>query len=163
MNRTNGFSWRPTTTVVLLGGFILVLVAIVVAFMVTTFRPTVEVRANAGIYKVWFADTEESRVQGLSGVKKLGPNGGLLMDFQEDGYWGIWMKGMDIPLDILWLDQNKQVVYIVKNVPPEQSTNVVMRPKNKARYVLELNAGSVDKSGIKSGQTLEFTVGSIQE
>ena len=134
------------------------LVAIVAAYMVTAFRPTVEVRTGSNVYHVWVANTDEQRVQGLSGVKQLSPNGGLLMDFEQNGAWGIWMKDMLVPLDIIWMDEKKKVVYIVKNVPPEQATSSVMRPKSAARYVLELPAGSVDKSAIKTGQTLEFTV-----
>ena len=162
MNRTNGFAWRPTTTVLLLGGFLLVLIAIVAAYMVTAFRPTTEVRTGSNVYHVWVAQTDAERTKGLSGVRKLSPNGGLLMDFKRDGSWGIWMKDMLIPLDIIWIDSNKQVIYIVKNVPPEQSTDSVMRPKNAARYVLELPAGSVDKSAIKTGQKLEFNLEEVQ-
>lgn len=135
------------------------LVASVAAYMITNFKPTTEVRTGSNVYHVWLATTEAERVRGLSGVPKLSPNGGLLMDFEQDGNWGIWMKDMLIPLDIIWMDKNKQVIYIVKNVPPEQSTNSVMQPKSKARYVLELPAGSVDKSAIKTGQKLDFIIG----
>ncbi len=159
MDRITGFAWRPHTTAILLGGFALVLIAVVAAYMVDTFRPTTEVRAGSGVFQVWVADTDEERIQGLSGVSSMPPNGGLLMDFQADAMWGIWMKDMKIPLDIMWLNSDKQVIYIVKNVPPEQSTSVVMQPLSKARYVIELNAGTVDTAGIKTGQNVTFTLG----
>lgn len=149
-------SWRPMTTVILIVGLVSLLVYSVAAYAISNFQPTVEVKIGGGVYHLRVADTESDRVQGLSGVEKLEPNGGLLMKYDADGMWGIWMKDMKIPLDIIWLDKDKKVVYIVKNASADLSTDVVFTPKSAARYVLELPAGSVDKAAIKSGVTAEF-------
>lgn len=141
--------WRPATTYILIGGLVALLVASVIAYMVATFQPTTLVRVGSGAYSVWVAHTEAERIQGLSGVKELPKNGGLLMAFPEDGKWGIWMKDMYVPLDIVWLDTQKKVVYLVTNVSPELSTTKTFVPKTPARYVLELPAGSIQKAGIK--------------
>ena len=156
MRNTSSLSWRPHTTFLLIGGFVVILVALAIAYIIQNFKPTTEVRVASGVYRLWVADTEAERVQGLSGVEQLSPDGGLLMDFETDDYWGIWMKDMKIPLDIVWLDADKQVVYIVKNASPELSTDTVMQPKSQARYVLELPVGSVEKSGIKTGHVVDF-------
>lgn len=111
---------------------------------------------GSGVYHLAIADTEASRIQGLSGVEKLRPNGGLLMKFDEDNLHGIWMKDMNVPLDILWLDKDKKIIYIVKNATPEMSTDRIFTPKNPARYVIELAAGSVTKSAIRTGETAVF-------
>lgn len=110
----------------------------------------------SGVYHLRVADDESERIQGLSGVDKLPANGGLLMKFEEDALWQIWMKDMKVPVDILWLDKDKKVVYIVKNATPEMSTDRIFIPKTKARYVVELPQGSVDLSGIKNGDIAEF-------
>lgn len=156
MNRPSFRIWRPATTHILIGGLVLLLVALVVSFVVANFKPSTELRIGNGIYHVWVADDEPERVKGLSGVKQLDANGGLLMKFDADGTWGIWMKDMEIPLDIVWLNSDKEVVYIVKNASPETSTNVVYSPKEPARYVLELPVGSVEKAGIKKGAVASF-------
>jgi uncharacterized membrane protein (UPF0127 family) len=158
MNRPSFFAWRPATTRVLIVGFIILLIGLVTAFMATHFKPTQEVRLASGVFHLWVADTEQERIQGLSGVEKLGPNGGLLMDFAAEDIWGIWMKDMKIPLDIIWLDKDKKVIYIVKDASPELSTSVVFEPEEPARYVLELSAGTVSRAGIKTGQTAEFSL-----
>lgn len=158
MNRPSSFTWRPQTTAVLLGGFALILIALVVAYIIGNFKSTTEVRLNAGVYHLQLADTESAREQGLSGVEKLSPNGGLLMKFDSDYPWGIWMKDMDIPLDIIWLDNAKKVVYIKENVSPTQGTHVIMQPKKPSRYVIELASGSVAAAGIKVGQQAEFNL-----
>lgn len=134
----------------------MLLIGIVIAYSVTTFKPTTRVHIGSGVYDLWIADSETERTQGLSGVKKMSPSGGLLMKFDSDSQWGIWMKDMEIHLDIVWLDADKKVVYIVKNASPATSTDVTYRPKEGARYVIELSAGSVDKSAIRKGVVAEF-------
>lgn len=160
MNRSGSFAWRPRTTVLLLGGFGIVLVALVVSYAMAHFKPTVDVwvNNNTAVYKVWLADTDAKRTQGLSGVEKLNINGGMLFVYDTNSECGIWMKDMLIPLDIIWLDQDKQVIYIKEKVGPELSTDEIMKPRVPCRYVLELPAGSVKGSAIKQGQQVKFTL-----
>lgn len=156
MNRSSIFVWRPATTNILIGGIIAILIGIVVAYMLSTFKPTTPVRIGSGVYNLQIADTPTELAQGLSGVSELRGDGGLLMKFEHDNTWGIWMKDMKIPLDIIWLSSDKRVVYTVKNAGPELSTDVTFSPKVKARYVIELPAGSVEKAGIKTGDQAVF-------
>lgn len=145
--------WRPHTTIILTIGLVLILVGLFVSFTVTTFKPTTQVQVGSGVYNLWLAQTDPDLIKGLSGVEKLTLNGGLLMDFGFDGYHGIWMKDMNFSLDLLWLDKNEKIVYIVKNAFPEEPVETVYSPKSPARYVLELPAGSVDKAGVKTGMS----------
>lgn len=156
MNYIRAFSWRPTTTVILVVGFTAVLIYSVVAYIVSNFQPTTTVKVGSGLYHLTVADNEGERVQGLSGVDALSVDGGLLMKFDADDKWGIWMKDMKIPLDIIWLNSDKEVVYIVKNASPDLSTNTIFAPKDPSRYVIELAAGSVEKAGIKTGEIADF-------
>lgn len=156
MDRPSTRIWRPTTTYILIGGLVLLLIALVVSYVVTNFKPSTELRLGSGVYHLQVADTETERTKGLSGVEKLNPDGGLLMKFDTEDRWGIWMKDMKIPLDIVWLDKDKKVIYIVKNAGPELSTETVFTPKSPALYVVELSAGSVDKAGIKTGSEATF-------
>ena len=80
------------------------------------------------------------------------------MVFESDDTWGIWMKDMKVPIDIIWLDNEKGVIYIVKNASPESSTDKIYKSTEDARYVIELSAGSVQKYGISVGQKAEFEV-----
>lgn len=136
----------------------MILVALVISFVTENFKPTTAVQLGSGLYQLSLANDEATRQQGLSGVKSLPVNGGLLMDFKTDDRWGIWMKDMRIPLDIIWLNKTKRVVYIKENVSPDLGTSEVMQPKELSRYVIELPAGSAKEAGIKLGQTAVFTV-----
>lgn len=162
MDTIRSFAWRPTTTFILLGGFAAILIAILVSFIATNFEPTTRVKVGSGVYNLWLANDESSRTQGLSGVSELAVNGGLLMDFQQSGQWGIWMKDMVIPIDIVWVNNDKRVVYIKEAVSPSLGTSVILRTKDPARYVLELPSGAVKKAGIKLGQVAVFTVPEIK-
>jgi uncharacterized membrane protein (UPF0127 family) len=155
--------WRPSTTAILIGGVIAIVIAVAIAFAAANFKPTTNVKLSGGVFSVWTAVDETSRVTGLSGVESLKPNGGLLMAFPSDKSWGIWMKDMSIALDIIWLDSNKEVVHIVKNAGPELSTDTTFTPSKPARYVLELTAGSVQKYDISVGDTAEFEIGEVKE
>ena len=78
------------------------------------------------------------------------------MVFEGDQAWGIWMKDMKVPLDIVWLDNTKKVVHIEEKVSNELGTDSIFVPKKPSRYVIELPSGSVKKAGIKIGQTAQF-------
>jgi uncharacterized membrane protein (UPF0127 family) len=79
----------------------------------------------------------------------------MLFVFDENGQWGIWMKDMHYPIDILWLDQSKTVVDMVENVSPA-TYPAIFKPKAPARYVLELAAGSIAKTSIVVGSQASF-------
>lgn len=151
--------WRPHTTGIVIIGLVLILVALVASYVAANFQPKTEVRlGSSGVYNVRLADTAESRAQGLSGIQKLGANEGLLMVFEKDGQHGIWMKDMMIPIDIVWMNNEKKVIYIVTDAAPELGDTKEFKPTAAARYVLELPAGSAKKASIKIGDTATFEI-----
>lgn len=156
MNKPSFIAWRPKTTAILLSGLAALLIYSVALYAFTNFKSTIDFRAGSGVFSLQVADTEASRVQGLSGVESLKSNGGLLMKFDGDDKWGIWMKDMKIPIDIVWINREKKVVYIVKNATPELSTDIKFYPNADARFVVELPAGSVESAGIKTGMLVQF-------
>lgn len=151
------WKWRTQTWVILILGFAAVLVGLITSYAFATFRPVTEVHVGqAGVYRLWTATTDAELYQGLSGIEQLPPAGGLLMDFKTPGLHGIVMRDMKVPLDIVWLDDEKVVIYIVKNASPELGESKVFTPKRPARYVLELPAGSVQRDAIKLGSIVYF-------
>jgi uncharacterized protein len=106
------------------------------------------------------ADTEAKRVQGLSGRDGLEENEGLLFVFETEGYYGFWMKDMKFPIDIAWLDKDRKIIYIEKNVSPETYPKVFYAFKADAPilnlYVLETKANFFEKSKIKIGDVAQF-------
>jgi len=108
------------------------------------------------IFDVEIVDTPEMRQQGLSGRKGLAPKTGMLFVFQEPDFHGIWMKGMQFPIDIIWLDEEFVVVDITPNVFPDSFPNIFY-PRIPASYVLEVGAGVVEQEEIRIGDMLTLT------
>jgi uncharacterized membrane protein (UPF0127 family) len=99
---------------------------------------------------VEIADTDAERTLGLSGRESLAENNGLLFVFETEGYHGIWMKEMNFPIDIAWLDKNKKIIHLEHNVAPETYPKV-FNPPTPDLFVLETNAGFFQKFDIKAG------------
>ncbi len=116
-------------------------------------RDSVEI--NDGLLKATVAATLEERVKGLSGRADLEKDEALLMVFEESGFHSIWMKEMNFSIDIIWLDKEKRVVDFKKNVDPETYPET-FSPSFPARYVLETEAGFVEKNDISVGYHFEF-------
>ena len=103
-------------------------------------------------FEVELAVTPEQRSKGLMYRKSLDEDKGMLFIFENSGKYGFWMKNTLIPLDIIWIDENKTIIYISENTPPcKQDPCPSYIPNAEAKYVLELNAGISNKTRIKIG------------
>lgn len=99
-------------------------------------------------YKVQEARTEEEKEKGLQGVTELPEDEGMLFYFDPPEDVSMWMKDTLIPLDIVFINDDEEVVYVEEGVP---NTETQMTIQNVA-YVLEVNSGS----GIQEGDELDF-------
>lgn len=113
------------------------------------------VSAPKGLIDTMIAETDEQRIKGLGGRKILGEEEGMLFPFVESAIQGFWMKDMNFPIDIIWLDEDKTVVGIEKEVSPDTYPEIFYSP-SEIKYVLELNSGASDRYGIASGTKLVF-------
>lgn len=119
---------------------------------------TTELRLGDGVFKASLATNETSRAKGLSGTSSLSSNQALIMAYPDSSKWGIWMKDMKIPIDAVWLDSAKRVVYIQENIQPEDSDTKTYTPKRNANYVIELPAGTVKNKAISIGAQAIFDI-----
>ena len=99
------------------------------------------------------ATTKEELILGLSGRKSLEPNKGLFFIFPSPG-WKIWMKDMNLPIDVIWISEDLKIVHIVENMTPESYPKTYVSP-TPTKYVLEIAQGSVQQYEIKIGQNIE--------
>ncbi len=93
--------------------------------------------------------------RGLSGRPSLGADRGMLFAFDKPDRYGFWMKEMNFPLDIAWIDRNQKIIYMLSNVAPS-SYPEIFYPDGEALFVLETNSGFFAKNKIEVGQTLEM-------
>lgn len=119
--------------------------------------PFEQVCFNDACFHVELALTPHARSQGLMFRKFLPQNRGMLFVFGDDDYWTFWMKNTYVPLDMVWLNAEREVVHMVANAPPATEDNTPQyMPMIPARYVLEVNAGFCKKHNIKLGDQARF-------
>lgn len=114
---------------------------------------------NSHKIAVTIADTEATRTQGLSNIKLLPEDSGMLFIFPQPGIYPFWMREMYFPLDFVWILDNK-VIDLTRNVPApvelEDLDLPLYQSVTMADKVLEINAGAIEKLGIKLGDTISF-------
>ena len=103
------------------------------------------------------AADDASRVRGLQGRSSFANGAGMLFIFPQPDVYTFWMKDTLIPLDIIWLDDNRMVVDLKAQVPPcQENPCPVYTPSGNALYVLEINAGLAQTYGIRVADKAVF-------
>ena len=114
------------------------------------------------ILEVQIADNDSLRVRGLMFQNELPYDEGMLFVFDKSGTQTMWMLNMQFNLDVIWFDENANVVAIEKDVPPCKTTVEVVACRengvsgDNAKYVLEVTAGFVDKFNITENSKMEI-------
>ncbi|OGI58355.1 hypothetical protein A3C60_00625 [Candidatus Nomurabacteria bacterium RIFCSPHIGHO2_02_FULL_37_45] len=105
--------------------------------------------------RVNLATTDAAREQGLSGRENLKEDEGMLFVFDYPDKYSFWMKDMNFPIDMIWIGENKEIIYIKKNARPE-SFPESYGPTADSKYVLEIVSGLSSKNNLKEGDKVEF-------
>ena len=96
------------------------------------------------------AKSIEEQSVGLGNREYLPEREGMLFILSGNGPHRFWMKNVQFPLDMLWIDKNKKIVLINHNIPPESYPETFIGPPS-ARYVLEVQGGYSKKKSLKIG------------
>jgi uncharacterized membrane protein (UPF0127 family) len=104
------------------------------------------------------ADNAAEQAVGLSNKSSIGPNQGMLFAFTEPNIPSFWMKNMQFPIDIIWINGN-QVVGINPNLQPQPNTLAgelpTYSPPQPVNFVLEVQAGWAEQNGVQIGHNVE--------
>lgn len=92
------------------------------------------------------AETAEARTRGLMNRRSLSLNEGMLFIFEEVDTLSFWMRNTPIPLDMIFVDPDSEIVNIVKRTTPLSDENYTSTAP--AKYVIEVRAGFTDRFGI---------------
>ena len=94
-------------------------------------------------YNVYMTKNIQEIEKGLMYVTELESNGGILLSYEKEDYYGIWMKNVCIPLDVVWISEQNIILDIKSlqvNLDDPESTITYVDKKSK--YTLEVNAGT---------------------
>ena len=96
---------------------------------------------------------DESRSRGLMFRRSMAADHGMLFDFEQIAPVAMWMKNTYLPLDMVFIRPDGMIARIAADTEP-QSTRVI--PSGEAVLaVLELNAGTTARLGIKAGDRVQ--------
>ncbi len=98
-------------------------------------------------------------LRGLMFRTSLAPDRGMLFVYPRPDHHPHYMYQVLIPLDIVWLDSNRDIVEIAENKPPcktQASKCEQYGGKEISIYVLEIGAGMAKKYGLTVGQTVRW-------
>ena len=99
-------------------------------------------------FRVEEAASYKERRDGLQGVKELAPNEGMIFYFDEPDLVEMWMKDTLIPLDIIFINDDQEVIAVEQGQPNDPT----LLSHEDTLYVVEVNQGS----GVQVGDELEF-------
>ena len=123
--------------------------------------PIGTIKIDETVLEVQVADTEPRRVRGLMFQDQLPYDQGMIFVFNESGVYSLWMLNMQFSLDMIWFDENGDIVHIEKNIPPCKTPTEIMAcqsivPSGEAKYILEVSSGFIDQFNITKNSKLDI-------
>lgn len=113
---------------------------------------TIESDGETHAFTVELANDPEEISYGLMNRESLGADAGMLFDFGNPREPAMWMKNTLIPLDMLFMTSDGNVVMIARNTVPGSLRTI--SPGMPVKAVLELNGGRAAELGIEPGDTV---------
>lgn len=121
-------------------------------------REETNVELHGHRFTVELATTPAQQERGLMERATLAPDHGMLFVFPDEQPRTFWMKNTLVPLDILFFDAARRLVAIQADAQPCRADPCPLYPSTvPARYVLELNAGTAARLGIRTGDVITFS------
>jgi len=123
--------------------------------------PIGTIKIDGTVLEVQVADTEPRRIRGLMFQDQLPYDQGMIFVFNESGVYSLWMLNMQFSLDMIWFDENGDIVHIEKNIPPCKTPTEIMAcqsiiPSGNAKYILEVSSGFIDQFNITKDSKLDL-------
>ncbi len=107
-------------------------------------------------FQVEVMRTDADRSRGLMYRRSMAPDHGMLFDFESLQTANMWMKNTYLPLDMVFIRADGSIARIAADTEP-LSTKVVSS-NEPVLAVLELNAGTAAKLGIRAGDRVEHSL-----
>ncbi len=101
------------------------------------------------------ADTIEKQIKGLSGRHDLAKNQAMLFEFGSQGKKCMWMKDMNFVIDIIWLDGEKKITHVERNVKPDTYPELFCGSGNDM-FVIETATNAIPNKQIQIGKHINL-------
>ena len=104
-------------------------------------------------FSIDVADDVEERARGLMFVEQMPTMSGMLFIYQEPQRVSFWMQNTLIPLDMLFVAPDGEILKIHENAVPLDTTPIP--GGDGVQMVLEINGGLSARLGIAEGDVLQ--------
>ncbi len=139
--------------------YLLILISILIILILTSFfysfnkfvQPNAEIKGHK--FQLLVVKSDKDKQIGLSKYKNLPEDKGMIFVFDKEGFYPFWMKDMKLPLDIIFIKENK-IVTIYENLPINNLS--IYTPTQASDRVLEINANLSKKYGFSIGDSVTF-------
>ncbi len=98
--------------------------------------------------------TDEEKEYGMMFRKSIPKNTGMLFIMESERIQSFWMRNTYVPLDIIYINKNKEIVSIQANATPLSERS--LPSEAPAYYVLELAGNYCLENGIENGDLIQF-------
>jgi uncharacterized membrane protein (UPF0127 family) len=115
--------------------------------------PTVTMQLGSKTFTLEIANSVPTRERGLMQRDSMPADHGMIFVFDQEQPLGFYMKNTRIPLDIIFVGANGNVVSIKQMKPYDLKTTPSDLP---AKWAIELNAGAAAEAGVKVGDALQI-------
>ncbi len=140
---------RKLTVLILVAAFLLGV------WFVNRTSPSVEMvdsfTIGTRIFNIELVTSELDKSQGLSGRESIAEDQVMVFGYSQVDTRCFWMKDMQFPIDIVWLDGYNKVTDIESGVDPSTYPQSFC---HAAQNVVEFKAGMVGESGLKLGDSI---------
>ncbi len=141
--------------------YIIVIIILVILFLLALFiilfsKNSSEIIIKGKKIKVEIADTELQREKGLMYRTGLDENSGMLFVYPDSSIRSFWMKNTLIPLDIVFINENLEIVDIKNTLPCSSEPCSVYTSSLPAKYVLEVNSGFSERNNISIAESVSI-------
>ena len=106
-------------------------------------------------FDIEIAKTEYETQTGLMYRDSMKTDRGMLFIFDNASPRYFYMKNTRLPLDIIYVSEDKKIVSFYENAEPFNESS--LPSEAPAKYVLEINGGLIEKLGISVGDSLDYS------
>ena len=113
------------------------------------------------IINVEVADSDDERQRWLMfREENLPSNSGLLLVYDKPDLYSMWLLNIRYPLDLLWFDQQGNIVYTVRDAQPCDNfldfSACTFKNTKPSKFVLAAHSGFISQNNIANASKLEI-------
>lgn len=117
---------------------------------------TIDTAAGPRRFSVEVMRDDAGRSRGLMFRRHMAPDHGMLFEFDREEPVTMWMKNTYLPLDMVFIRTDGTVSHIAADTEP--LSKAIIASNGPVLAVLELNAGTAARLGIKPGDRVEHAM-----